>query len=300
MLGAPVGLKDVTLPVCAIACETDHIAPWKAASTGFASSASEDKTFILSESGHVAGIVNPPSRNKHGHYVNPAPVATPEAFRTPAEFHAGSWWPRWSEWLAARSGERIKARQPGDSKHPELAPAPGTYVVAEPARLSRNGKRRFPLPFPPACANDAASQNLDLICCTAAFISSDRTTTGMGPLAGDKAMTKTPDFTKVMQDMMSAFPVDSSAMQNAFKTQAAMAEKMSKVTLEAAEKSTEITAKWAKDTIASSAIWRRPSRNRPNTPRLPAISLPPLPRWPPRTSPPSPKWRRRCRWKRSS
>lgn len=63
-------------------------------------------------------------------------------------------------------------------------------------------------------------------------------------------MTKTPDFTKVMQDMMASFPVDASAMQNAFKTQAAMTEKMSKVALEAAEKSTEITSKWAKDTIA--------------------------------------------------
>ncbi len=63
-------------------------------------------------------------------------------------------------------------------------------------------------------------------------------------------MTKTPDFTKVMQDMMSSFPVDSTAFQNAFKTQAAMTEKLSKVALEAAEKSTEITSKWAKDTIA--------------------------------------------------
>lgn len=62
-------------------------------------------------------------------------------------------------------------------------------------------------------------------------------------------MTKTPDFTKVMQDMMASFPVDASAMQNAFKTQAAMGEKLSKVALEAAEKSTEISAKWAKDTI---------------------------------------------------
>lgn len=63
-------------------------------------------------------------------------------------------------------------------------------------------------------------------------------------------MTKTPDFTKVMQDMMANFPVDASAMQNAFKTQAAFGEKLSKVALEAAEKSTEITSKWAKDTIA--------------------------------------------------
>lgn len=63
-------------------------------------------------------------------------------------------------------------------------------------------------------------------------------------------MTKTPDFTKVMQDMMASFPVDASALQNAFKTQAAFGEKLSKVALEAAEKSTEITSKWAKDTLA--------------------------------------------------
>lgn len=63
-------------------------------------------------------------------------------------------------------------------------------------------------------------------------------------------MTKTNDFSKVMQDMMASFPVDASALQNTFKTQAAMAEKFSKVALEAAEKSTEVTTKWAKDTIA--------------------------------------------------
>ena len=62
-------------------------------------------------------------------------------------------------------------------------------------------------------------------------------------------MTKTPDFTKVMQDMMASFPVDASAFQNAFKTQAAFAEKFSKVAIEAAEKSTEISAKWAKETL---------------------------------------------------
>jgi uncharacterized protein YeaO (DUF488 family) len=67
-------------------------------------------------------------------------------------------------------------------------------------------------------------------------------------------MTKTNDFTKVMQDMMAAFPVDQKAMQDAFKTQAAMTEKMTKVALEAAEKSTEITSKWAKDTIAKLSV----------------------------------------------
>jgi hypothetical protein len=63
-------------------------------------------------------------------------------------------------------------------------------------------------------------------------------------------MTKTPDFTKVMQDMMASFPVDASAFQNAFKTQAAFGEKLTKVALEAAEKSTEISSKWAKEALA--------------------------------------------------
>ncbi|TCP41772.1 phasin family protein [Rhodovulum marinum] len=63
-------------------------------------------------------------------------------------------------------------------------------------------------------------------------------------------MADTQDFTKMMQDMMSAFSMDPTAMQDAFKTQASLAEKMSKVALEAAEKSTEISAKWTKDTLA--------------------------------------------------
>lgn len=61
---------------------------------------------------------------------------------------------------------------------------------------------------------------------------------------------KTNDITKMMQDMMAAFPMDATAMQDAFKTQAALGEKMSKVVLEAADKSTEISSKWTKDTIA--------------------------------------------------
>ncbi|WP_085867101.1 phasin family protein [Pseudoruegeria aquimaris] len=63
-------------------------------------------------------------------------------------------------------------------------------------------------------------------------------------------MTKTQDFTKVMQDMMAAFPMDTKAFEDAFKTQAAIGEKLSKVALEAADKSAEISAKWTKDTIA--------------------------------------------------
>jgi polyhydroxyalkanoate synthase subunit PhaC len=119
----------VKLPVCAIACETDHIAHWRGSFNGIKQMGSKDKTFLLSESGHIAGIINPPSKDKYGHYTNDAPVAgDPEAWLKSATFHKGSWWPRWGAWLASHSGPMIKARIPGDS----LAPAPGTYVVATP------------------------------------------------------------------------------------------------------------------------------------------------------------------------
>jgi polyhydroxyalkanoate synthase len=133
VFGNPVTLADVKLPLCAIACETDHIAHWRGSFNGVRQMGSKDKTFILSESGHIAGIINPPSKGKYGHYTNDGPVAgSPEEWKAGATFHPGSWWPRWGEWLAARSGKKIKARVPGDSGAEVLAPAPGTYVTSVP------------------------------------------------------------------------------------------------------------------------------------------------------------------------
>jgi polyhydroxyalkanoate synthase subunit PhaC len=130
VFGKPASLSDVKQPLCAIACETDHIAHWRGSFNSIKQMGSTDKTFILSESGHIAGIINPPSKDKYGHYTSDAPVAgDPEDWRKTATFHKGSWWPRWGKWLAGHSGPMIKARQPVDS----LAPAPGTYVVAQPA-----------------------------------------------------------------------------------------------------------------------------------------------------------------------
>ena len=127
--GETVKLKDVTVPLCAIACETDHIAAWKSSYNGVAKMGSADKTFILSESGHIAGIVNPPTKNKYGHYTNPEPGLTPEDWQASADKHEGSWWPRWHAWLSKKSGKKVDARTPGDDDHPTLAPAPGTYVI---------------------------------------------------------------------------------------------------------------------------------------------------------------------------
>jgi polyhydroxyalkanoate synthase len=133
VFGKPVKLSDIKLPLCAIACETDHIAHWRGSFNGIKQMGSADKTFMLSQSGHIAGIINPPSKGKYGHYTNEAPVAgDPEAWLASATFNQGSWWPRWGAWLAAQSGPQIKARVPGDSGHQVLCPAPGTYVAAQP------------------------------------------------------------------------------------------------------------------------------------------------------------------------
>ena len=130
VFGEPVTLDNVRVPLCAIACETDHIAAWKGSFAGVRQMGSTDKTFILSQSGHIAGIVNPPSKGKYGHYTNDAAMTTPDEWLKGAAFHAGSWWPRWGAWLAERSGAQVPARVPGDATNPVIGPAPGTYVQA--------------------------------------------------------------------------------------------------------------------------------------------------------------------------
>ncbi|MGL4319845.1 MAG: PHA/PHB synthase family protein, partial [Paracoccaceae bacterium] len=133
VFGDPVSLSDVKVPLCAIACETDHIAPWKASFQGVRQMGSDDKTFIMAQSGHIAGIVNPPSKGKYGHYVSDAPLTAPDEWLAGATFHAASWWPRWGAWLTERSGPQVPARIPGDSGVEVLGPAPGTYVGATPS-----------------------------------------------------------------------------------------------------------------------------------------------------------------------
>lgn len=130
--GERVSLKDVKVPLCAIACETDHIAPWKASFEGVRKMGSKDKTFILAQSGHIAGIISPPGKDKYGHYTSEGPMEASATWREGAEFHKGSWWPRWGEWLAGRSGKKVAARQPGEGGRKVLAPAPGTYVTEVP------------------------------------------------------------------------------------------------------------------------------------------------------------------------
>ena len=123
-------IEEVKAPLCAIACETDHIAAWRSSYRGMRKMGSKDKTFILAESGHIAGIVNPPSKKKYGHYMNADWPENPDAWKAGADFYKGeTWWFHWDEWLAKRSGDQVPARKPGDNGHPVLCPAPGTYVT---------------------------------------------------------------------------------------------------------------------------------------------------------------------------
>lgn len=134
LMGHTLKLSEVDVPLCSIACETDHIAAWKDCYRGVQMMGSRSKTFIVTQSGHIAGIVNPPSKKKYGHYTNTDLSSEADAWMEGAEFHAGSWWPRWQDWLKKRSGKQVPARDPGDSQHPSLEPAPGSYVKVKASR----------------------------------------------------------------------------------------------------------------------------------------------------------------------
>ncbi|WP_294225072.1 class I poly(R)-hydroxyalkanoic acid synthase [uncultured Shimia sp.] len=129
LCGATLKISEVDVPICSVTCETDHIARWKDCYHGFQQTKSRSKTFIVSQSGHIAGIVNPPSKKKYGHYTNTDLKGSATDWMNGATFQEGSWWPHWDGWLSKKSGKKIAARQPGDETHPALGEAPGSYVL---------------------------------------------------------------------------------------------------------------------------------------------------------------------------
>ncbi|GAB5432239.1 MAG: class I poly(R)-hydroxyalkanoic acid synthase [Epibacterium sp.] len=132
LFGHTLHVRDVDVPLMAITCETDHIAAWKQCYRGVQQMGSRSKSFVVSQSGHIAGIVNPVSRNKYGHYVNGDLSLDADDWMEGAEFTEGSWWPRWEAWLKKRSGKQVPARVPGAHKsYPMLEQAPGNYVRAK-------------------------------------------------------------------------------------------------------------------------------------------------------------------------
>lgn len=131
LLGETLHLRDVDTPLFAVACESDHIAPWHNCYKAVQQMKTRSRCFVLAQSGHIAGIVNPPGRNKYGHFTSSDRLFPPEsgAWRESAVFHEGSWWPTWRDWLVRRSGRKVPARTPGCLLHVPICAAPGAYVL---------------------------------------------------------------------------------------------------------------------------------------------------------------------------
>ena len=124
LCGERLHISDVKIPLMAVTCISDHIAAWKDCYRGFLQTGTTDRSFIVSESGHIAGIVNPPSKKKYGYFRNDTLPPTAEDWLASAREQSGSWWPEWESWLGRRSGRMVTAREVEDA----LEPAPGTYV----------------------------------------------------------------------------------------------------------------------------------------------------------------------------
>jgi polyhydroxyalkanoate synthase len=122
-----IDLRKIRIPVYLLSTREDHIAPW--ASTFAATQLFRGpRTFVLAGSGHIAGVINPPSVEKYCYWTSEELPPDPADWLEGAEQHPGSWWPHWVQWNAAKSGDKVSARHPGDGALPVLEDAPGSYV----------------------------------------------------------------------------------------------------------------------------------------------------------------------------
>jgi polyhydroxyalkanoate synthase len=127
--GKPIDLKAVKVPVYNLATREDHIAPAK--SVLFGSSYFGGKVrFVLAGSGHIAGVINPPGKQKYQYWDGPKPTADADVdeWIAKAKEHPGSWWPDWLAWLKKQGSEEVPARVPGTGKLKALEDAPGSFV----------------------------------------------------------------------------------------------------------------------------------------------------------------------------
>ena len=123
-------LANITVPVFMQAAREDHIATFDAVYKSLHHLGSRSKKFVLAASGHVAGVVNPPSAQKYSHWVanSTALPESKEKWLENTKELKGSWWPTWNDWLIKKAGKKIPARKPGDGQLKVLEPAPGSYV----------------------------------------------------------------------------------------------------------------------------------------------------------------------------
>jgi polyhydroxyalkanoate synthase len=130
--GVPVDLSKIGIPAFILATREDHIVPWRSAYRTLGLLAGQ-RTFVLGASGHVAGVVNPPGKNRRSYWADQGSAADfpedPEAWLERAQEHPGSWWPAWTEWLWSHAGGTGKAPTAcGSVQYKPIEPAPGRYV----------------------------------------------------------------------------------------------------------------------------------------------------------------------------
>jgi len=129
LAGVPIDLSKVKTPNYFISTAEDHIAPWKGTYLG-ATALGGPTRFVLGGSGHIAGIINPPSANKYGYWTHPAKQLPddPDAWMAAAEQHEGSWWTDWQAWVSAHDPDMVPARDPAKGKLKPVEDAPGSFV----------------------------------------------------------------------------------------------------------------------------------------------------------------------------
>ena len=129
MQGERIDLGRITMPAYVYASRDDHIVPWR---SGYRTTAllGGEPTFVLGASGHIAGVINPPAKQRRNHWTNELLTDDPDDWLARATSHPGSWWPHWGAWLSAHGGALRQApRACGDAGHPPLDAAPGRYVL---------------------------------------------------------------------------------------------------------------------------------------------------------------------------
>jgi len=131
--GVKIDLSKVNVPAYFVSAIEDHIAPWKTTYEGPRILGGKSR-FVLSGSGHIAGMVNPPAANKYGFWTNATLPDDADAWLEGAEQHQGSWWTDWMKWIGPHLGREVPARVPGKGKLKVIEAAPGSY-----ARLRADG-----------------------------------------------------------------------------------------------------------------------------------------------------------------
>ena len=129
LAGVPIDLTKIKTPCYFISTVEDHIAPWKSTYEG-AHLPSGPVKFVLGGSGHIAGIVNPPSANKYGYWTNDELPESTEAFLEGATQNPGSWWTDWQNWVTSmpNGDKKVPARDPSKGPLKVIEDAPGSYV----------------------------------------------------------------------------------------------------------------------------------------------------------------------------